>query len=173
MGERTPGLDPESSQPKNQPANVEVLSGEISAVRAELDTLLGELDRRRHDVLDVPLQVRRHAVGASLTVLALIATVAASVWLGLSRRRRRDGVGARAGRLRHAVARMTAHPERVASEPTVAGKIAVAAASAAVAALIKKFLERGVEKLLETNNAERPAPVSRARNGGAVPSGRT
>jgi hypothetical protein len=143
MGEGTPGLDTSSNARESQAprAAAEALGSEIAVVRQELDTLLGELDRRRHEALDVPLQLRRHAFGALLTVLALVATAAGSVWLTLWRRRRRERLGARAGRFRQAVSRMTEHPERVATEPTVAGKIATAAANAAVAALVKKLLE--------------------------------
>ena len=153
MGEGTPGLN-NSRGSKDRPAPreaVEELGGEIAVVRDELDTLLGELDRRRHDALDVPLQLRRHAAGASLTALALVATAAGSVWLTIWRRRRRDRLGAQAGRLQKAISRMTEHPERVATEQTMVGKIATAAANAAVAVLIKKVLERGVERLLEAH----------------------
>ncbi len=164
MGEGTPGLKTSRSS-KDRPAPreaVEELGGEIAVVRDELDTLLGELDRRRHDALDVPLQLRRHAAGASLTALAVVAAAAGSVWLTLWRRRRRDRLGAQAGRLQRAVSRMTEHPERVATEQTMAGKIATAAANAAVAVLIKKVLERGVERLLEAhpNRESTAAPPS-------------
>jgi hypothetical protein len=147
MGEGTPGLD--------------ALGGEIKEVREELDGLLGELDRRRHEALDVPLQLRRHAVGASLTLVALVATAAASVWLTIWRRRRRNRLSAQAGRFRHALSRMTEHPERVAAEPTIPAKIATAAANAAVAALVKKLLERGVESLRQAG-ADPAAPPPRS-----------
>ena len=150
MGEGTPGLDSSDSNRTQTPREAaEELGNEIVVVREELDTLLGELDRRRHEALDVPLQLRRHAFGASLTVLALVATAAGSVWLTLWRRRRRERFGAQASRFRQALSRMTEHPERVAAEPTVAVKIATAAANAAVAILVKKVLERGVEHLME------------------------
>ena len=51
---------------------------------------------------------------------------------------------------------MTEHPERVAAEPTIPAKIVTAAASAAVAALVKKLLERGVTALAN-GRADRPA----------------
>jgi len=54
---------------------------------------------------------------------------------------------------------MTEHPERVAAESTIPGKIVAAAASAAVAALVKKLLERGVERLLEPVRTETPMPA--------------
>jgi hypothetical protein len=48
MGERTSGLNGSSR------ASIEELGSEIASVREELDTLLGELDRRRHEALDTP-----------------------------------------------------------------------------------------------------------------------
>jgi hypothetical protein len=151
MGEGTPRLNagsdahPDAYAPR---ATAQQLGGEIAVVRRELDTLLGELDRRRHEALDVPLQLRRHATGATLTALAFLLTAAGGVWLTVWNRRRRARYTARAGRLRHALARMTEHPERVAAEPTIPGKILTAAASAAVAALVKRGLERAVEQLM-------------------------
>ena len=127
--------------------SVHELGNEVAHVRDELDVLLGELDRRRHDALDVPLQLRRHATGVGLTVLAFTLVAAASVWLTMRRRQRRARLGARLGRLSQAITRMTDRPERVAAEPTIPAKIATAAANAAVAMLVKKLLEQGVARL--------------------------
>jgi len=136
----------------------QILGGEIATVRYELDELLAELDRRRHEFFDVRLQLRRHALGATLTTLAFVATAAAGVGLSVWRQRRRERLPAQAGRLRYAIARMTEHPERVAEEPTIPGKIIAAAASAAAAALVKKLLERGADRLLQVRSeARRPA----------------
>jgi len=161
MGEGTPRLNAGSNaQPDTEAPRAAAvqLGGEIAVVRGELDTLLGELDRRRHEALDVPLQLRRHATGATVTVLAFLLTAAGGVWLTVWNRRRRARYTARAGRFRHALARMTEHPERVAAEPTIPGKILTAAASAAVAALVKRVLERGVEQLMAAapENPRRP-----------------
>ena len=139
MGEGSPRVD----------STTQTLGGEIALVRYELDELLAELDRRRHELFDVRAQLRRHALGATLTGIAFLGTVSVGVWLGVLRQRRRSRLTARAGRLRHALARMTEHPERVAAEPTIPGKIVAAAASAAAAALVKKLLERGVQRVLE------------------------
>jgi hypothetical protein len=118
------------------------LGEEIAAVRGELDVLVAELDRRRHEALDLRLHIRRHAPGIALTAIAFVGAAAAFVWVGAWRARRRQRLVARAGRLRLAVSRLMEHPERVASEPTIPGKIMTAAANAAVAAVIKKTLER-------------------------------
>jgi hypothetical protein len=101
-----------------------------------------EIDRRRHALTDVRLQVRRHAVAVTVTAVALIAAVAGAVWFGMERRARQHGFLSRLARLRRAVVHMIDRPERVAAEPTVTGKILTAAATAAVATLAKKALER-------------------------------
>ena len=158
MDQRATGISTDNGRREDATPRVtaEELGGEIVVVRGELDTLLGELDRRRHDALDLPLQLRRHARGASLSVLALVITAAASVWLRGRRRQRRERLGAQAGRLRLALGRMTEHPERVAAEPTVVEKIFTAAASAAMAALVKKVLEGALERIMQAT-AEPPA----------------
>jgi hypothetical protein len=140
---------------------VHELGNEVAHVRDELDVLLGELDRRRHEVLDVPLQLRRHALGAGLTILAFTLAAVGSVGLATWRRRRRARVRARASGLSQAIARMTEHPERVAAEPTIPARIVTAAASAAVAALVKKLLERGVTALANGRpDRQATAPVN-------------
>jgi hypothetical protein len=54
------------------------LGGEIAAVRSELDVLVAELDRRRHEALDLGLQVRRHAPGIAVTAVAFLGAAAGS-----------------------------------------------------------------------------------------------
>ena len=67
---------------------VRYLGAEIADLREELGGLVSELDRRRHDLLDVRLQFRRHVVAATVTAVALIGAVAGLVWLGIRRSRR-------------------------------------------------------------------------------------
>ena len=137
------------------------LEGDIAALREDLGVLVAELDRRRHELVDVKLQLKRHAGGAALFGVALVATAAGFVWLGMWRAQRREHVMSRAGRLREAVARMVDRPERVAAEPTVAAKILTAAATAAVATLVKKGLERLARVVLDgsANNTRRLPPA--------------
>jgi hypothetical protein len=163
------GVDPSSRATTRQ------LEGEIAVLREELSGLVAELDRRRHELLDVKLQVQRHAGRLALTGVALVSAASGLVWLGKWRAQRRARVLSRAGRLREAVSRMIDKPERVAAEATIPGKILTAAATAAVATLVKKGLERAVHALLEQRRAtgdavrpaaRRPAPMSvRSGNG--------
>jgi hypothetical protein len=144
----------------------------------ELSGLVGELDRRRHELLDVKLQVKRHALGITLSAIALVTAASGLGWLGMWRAQRRARMLSRAGRLREAVSRMVERPERVAAEPTLPGKILSAAATAAVGTLVKKGLERAVHATLERRGAgsgtTRPADrrgdrwSARSGNGRAV-----
>jgi Putative Actinobacterial Holin-X, holin superfamily III len=63
-------------------------------------------------------------------------------------------------------------PERVGAEPTMAGKIATATVSAGVAALIKKALARGVERLLERRDIAAKRPSCSSRRASSVVRGR-
>ena len=133
------------------------LEGEIAILREELGGLVAELDRRRHELMDIKLQARRHALGATLTGVGLLASAAGFVWLGAWRARRRRTVTARLGRLREAVSRMVERPERVATERGIPARILTAAANAAAATAIKKVLERGLQYALDSRAKSIPA----------------
>ena len=140
MGE---GTDRVNGQRANgEPRKLET---EITEIRTRLDHSLAELDRRRHELTDVRLQVRRHpmvAVAAGVTVLALVGGVAYAVWAA----RQRNKPVSKARRLRHALSRMIEEPQKVAkSEPTVPEKILAAAGTAAASILVKKLMERAFE----------------------------
>jgi hypothetical protein len=72
---------------------VQKLGDEIEEVRGRLDALADELDRRRHAALDWRLQLRRHALGLTMTALAVVVIAAGVAWRGrvlsaIPRRRR-------------------------------------------------------------------------------------
>jgi hypothetical protein len=153
MGERASGLGNSGEtgdQPGESPRDASRhLESEIAILREEIGGMVVEIDRRRHELTDVRLQLRRHAVGVSVTAVALIAVAAGAVWLGMERRTRHQGLLGRLARLRQAVRHMIDRPERVAAEPTVLGKILTAAGTAAVATLVKKGLERAAQSVLD------------------------
>jgi hypothetical protein len=60
---------------------------------------VAELDRRRHDALDVKLQVKRHALGVSLTGTAL-AAISGLIWWRIRCARPHRGVLAKAHHVR-------------------------------------------------------------------------
>jgi hypothetical protein len=135
------------------------LDAEIAKLREDLALLVAELDRRRHDLLDVRTQVRRHARPVILTGVTLLGAASALVWLAVTRNRQQQSARARAGRLRDAVARMIDRPERVAAAPTVPARIFTAVATAALTTTAKRILDRGIQGLLDG----RPRPVRGGR----------
>jgi hypothetical protein len=121
---------------------VQALKADVDEVRSELSALVAELDRRRHDLLDVRIQLRRNAWPLGLTSLAVGATAAAAIALGTRRARRRKALAGRALGVGQAVGRLLDHPERVAVVPSVPERIATAAASAAAVYVVKAVLDR-------------------------------
>ena len=134
---------------------VRQLSGEIVMLREDLARLVAELDRRRHEALDVKLQVKRHALGV---VLAGAAVVAAPFGLRLAARRARPqrGLLAKVRQVRDGLSRIVEKPERVATQPAVLTTIITAAANAAGAIVIKKMLERSLERAVNRSVSRRP-----------------
>ena len=108
---------------------------------------VAELDRRRHAFTDVRLRVRRHAMGAPLTMVAIcmvaicaagIAPVVLRIW----RSHRRRSVRARAVRLCDTIGHVVDRPEGIVVEPPVGQRAIIGAGSAAVAFVIRAALER-------------------------------
>jgi hypothetical protein len=122
--------------------NARGIEAEVDAVRSELTTLVAELDRRRHELFDVKLQLRRHVLPVVLTTLVGSAALAAAVALGVRRSRRRRTLPARGRRVSEAVGRLLDHPERVATEPTIVERIAATAGSTLAVYLVKLALDR-------------------------------
>jgi hypothetical protein len=126
--------------------NARTLEAEVDEVRNELTALVAELDRRRHELFDVRLQVRRHIWPVALGALVMGATAAGAITLGVRRTRRQQGLTVRGRRIGQAVSRLLDRPERVAVEPTVLERIAVAAGSAAAVYVVKLVLNRVVAR---------------------------
>jgi hypothetical protein len=64
-----------------QEPSASALEHQIEALRSELGDLVGELDRRRHEVMDVRLQLRRHPRILAFAVAAVGLIVAGRVVL--------------------------------------------------------------------------------------------
>jgi hypothetical protein len=126
------------------------LEREVEAIRSELGDTIGELDRRRHELFDVRLQVRRHWKAIALICGAASAAIAAAIVLkagGKHRRREQHGsLRWKADRLRQAVRRMIDDPEAVAARAPSVGKKVVAAAASALAAT---FARKGAERVFK------------------------
>jgi len=92
MDERTTGVDggqlvetvsaeDGDRQPDASTDDPRAIERQIDDVRAELGELLDELDRRRHELLDIRLQARRHpGVVAAFAFVGAAAMIATIVW---------------------------------------------------------------------------------------------
>jgi hypothetical protein len=124
--------------------HVRQVSREIESLRGELGTLVAELDRRRHELFDLGLQVRRHPVAVAVAAATGALLLGGLVALAVRGRRERRRPVVRARETRRALARLLDHPDRVAAEPSVGQKILAAAGAAAGTALAKRMIDRYV-----------------------------
>jgi hypothetical protein len=125
----------------------EVLGARAAQSRARLGEIVSELNERRH----VVTRARGVLADNRLAVLAgglLVAGLAGGiVALTVRRRRRRNEWPERAHRLRLAVSRMVARPERVAaSDPSRTGKLMTAIATTAATAVVKRLVEEAAKR---------------------------
>src|SRR3954466_4954625 len=91
MDERADSLKPESAEQKE---------AEIERSRARLDGLVTEMDRRRHELGDVRLQLRKHKGLVAAVGGGLVLAIAAVVVFTVRAHRRQSGWRGRAARLR-------------------------------------------------------------------------
>jgi len=147
MGERTDGMMRQEDRAAGRPGSSRRIEEELSTLRGEIGNLLGELDRRRRELFDLRLQVRRHPVAIPLAVLALGVILTGSVALRVRRKTRRRRTAHQARQLWRALGRMADHPERVGrGEPTPGEKILVAIGTTAATLLVKRALELAVPR---------------------------
>jgi hypothetical protein len=118
------------------------IEGRLESLRHELGDLVGELDRRRHEALDVRLQVRRHPLAAAIAGVLVASAVGALVAWTVRRRRVRERPVEKARRARLAMQRLMDDPEHLARESTVGEKILAAAGTAAASLLVKRALDQ-------------------------------
>jgi hypothetical protein len=124
---------------------VERLAGEVDHIRGNIGQLVRELNHRRHEAFDLKLQFHRHTGRVVLVGVAFVAFVAGGIAYVTARLRRRRSIRARVSRLREALRRISAHPERVAERtPTVSRKLLSAGGSAIAAAVGKRIAKRFV-----------------------------
>jgi hypothetical protein len=122
--------------------HAEKLQREIEAVRENLGGLVSELDHRRHDALNVGLQVRRHAVPLAVAGLAVLGLAAGGTALMIRRERARRSLSSRAASLGQAMKRIVDHPERQAPPPpTIGSKVLAAVATAAASILARRLIQ--------------------------------
>jgi hypothetical protein len=146
------------------PESVTRVSGEIEALRNDIGSLVGELDRRRHELFDLRLQARRHPTAVIGIGVAAALVVGGLVALAVRSRREAQRPSRRAREAARALSRLMEHPDRVAAEQSVRDRVLAAAGIAAGTALAKRLVDRLV--------APTPSP-RRARGNGAAGEVRT
>jgi hypothetical protein len=123
--------------------HVDTLEQEVDRIRGNIGALVRELNHRRHEAMDLKLQFRRHAGRLVIVGVALVAFVAGGIALAATRLRRRRTIRAKVDRLRTALRRIAAHPERVAERtPNVPRKLLAAGGGAIAAAVGKRIARR-------------------------------
>jgi hypothetical protein len=127
---------------------------DIDFMRTRLDRSLAELDRRRHELTDIKLQMRKHPAvffGAGAVVLLGLGGVGFAVYRSRKRSRKREELPEKAKRFRIAIGRAVDQPERVArrSERPAWEKILTAVGTAIAVNLAKKMVERTWNRTVE------------------------
>ena len=104
-------------------ARVRELGHETEATLQDLDELVMELDRRRHQAFDWRLQVRRHSRALALLGLGVVVVVGIGVAASIARKRRRQTLAGRLSaladwgdRLGLALGRIAEDPDRLAKK---------------------------------------------------------
>ena len=135
MGEGTVGVEEKKKAPRE-------IEREIDHLRTRLDKSLAELDRRRHELTDVKLQMRKHPqifLGAGAAVALVVGGIGFAIW----RAHKRDEVPQKAHRIRIALGRAVDKPEKVArGEAPAWEKILAAVGTTVAVSLSKKLIER-------------------------------
>ena len=120
---------------------------ELDGSRERLADLLDELDRRRHEILDMPAQLRKHMVPFAIGAGVLVAGVTAAITIAVHRKRERRRLTVKAHRLREAFGRMARHPDRVARErPSAFIKVITAAATTALSIVARRVVRATMER---------------------------
>jgi len=118
MGRGTTGV--------GKPRPPEVLEHDVERLRGNLTIIVSELDRRRHELTDWRLQLKRHALAIGLAAGGLALVVGGSIALFIAKRRRGSS---RRRRLRR-------------EEGGLGKRLLSAIAGAVVGALAKRFANK-------------------------------
>lgn len=150
MGEGTARVNGNGKAETRPPREIE---RDIEHLRSRLDKSLAELDRRRHELTDVRLQMQRHPgvfIGAGAVVALMIGGVAFAVW----RSRKREELPQKARRLRIAVGRAVDDPKKVArGEAPIWEKIVAAVGTTIAVNLTKKMIDRAWSSTVQSRPA--------------------
>jgi hypothetical protein len=127
----------------------------LEEARDRLGGLLAELTRRRHALTDLGLQLRRHKLAFLVGLGAVVALTSGGIALGVHRARSRRTLGARALRLRSALSRMAAHPDRVAGpEKSIGGAVVKVALTSFAAVVAKRLATQAISSVARARRAK-------------------
>ena len=121
-------------------SGVKEIARDIEHLRTRLDRSLAELDRRRHELTDVRLQMRKHPavfIGAGAVVLLALGGVGFAIY----RSRKREELPQKTKRLAR-------------REPPVWEKILAAVGTTIAVSLAKKMVERTWDRTVEAGRAQ-------------------
>lgn len=139
------------------------LTSAIAQSRDRLGLILSELERRRRDLFDIRLQLRRNAIPLVMLVAGIGGIVALSLNMRAKRMRNERRLVARFHRARRAVSRAVRDPDRVAAPPPDLGKkVLIAVASAAATTLVTAVVKRIVEVVVVPPAREGVGEIRRA-----------
>lgn len=143
------GTDDGSIEPS---VEVTLLRSEIDEIRSDLDIYVTELDRRRHEALDVGVQVRKHKGILIVVGAGLIALTAGIVMSRMKGRVKRPQVRLRkkAEGLRRAI-----NLPEGSSMGSRFGKAAMGIVTGALFSAIKGRVERAVDDLRKSSSMDR------------------
>lgn len=140
MGEESTGMKTDRHEDEIEPAaEVNRLRTKIDATREELGTYLSELDRRRHEALDLKLQIRKHPgvlIGAGVAVAGIVTGAVVMV----ARARKRETPGQR---MQRAASRILPAPAATPAGPSRTLERLLTSAVPIGVALAKGYLTRG------------------------------
>ena len=132
------------------------LERDVEDIRDNISGIVGELERRGHELFDWRLQLRKHAFLIAAVGASCLVGFGLTLAVGAARRRRRKKPLVKARQLRDAVSRMIEHPELVAQpHPSISRKAIAAAVSAMTGVLIKDLARR----MLDASESELVEPA--------------
>jgi hypothetical protein len=135
---------------KAEPRPPREIERDIEHLRTRLDHSLAELDRRRHELTDVRLQMRKHPA-VFICAGAVVVLMLGGVGYAIYRSRKRHELPRKASRLRLALGRAVDNPHKVArSEPPPWQKILTAVGTTIAVSLAKKMVERTWTQTVES-----------------------
>ncbi len=124
----------------------EDLEREVEEIRDNISGIVGELDRRGHELFDWRQQLRKNSTLLAAIGTSVLVGFGLTIAIGVANRRRRNRPFAKARRLREALSRIIDNPELVAQpRPSISKKAVSAAVSAMVGMLAKSLAQRMID----------------------------